>query len=57
MQSSRRKILMADSSKFGQIRSDYFADLEEFDEIISDEGLSEEYRKIIRGMGISLRLA
>ena len=57
MQSSRRKILMADSSKFGQIRSDYFADLEEFDEIISDQGLSEEYREIIRGMGISLRLA
>ena len=57
MQSSMKKILLADSSKFGVIRSDYFADLEEFDEIITDDGLSGEYREILKNLGITLRIA
>ena len=57
MQSSMKKILLVDSSKFGLIRSDYFADLDEFDEIITDKGIPDEYRKIIQSLGIILRIA
>ncbi|MCK5156188.1 MAG: DeoR/GlpR transcriptional regulator [Spirochaetales bacterium] len=57
MQSSMKKILLVDSSKFGLIRSDYFADLNEFDEIITDKGIPDEYRKIIHSLGIILRIA
>ncbi len=57
MQSSMKKILLVDSSKFGLIRSDYFADLNEFDEIITDKGLPDEYRNIIQSLGITLRIA
>jgi len=52
--SSMRKILVADSSKFGLLRSDYFAELAEFDEIVTDSGLSAEYVGIIESLGIKL---
>ncbi|MCX7023289.1 MAG: DeoR/GlpR family DNA-binding transcription regulator [Spirochaetes bacterium] len=57
IQSSMMKILLVDSSKFGVVRSDYFADLSTFDEIITDSGISAEYSGIIRGLGITLRIA
>jgi DeoR family deoxyribose operon repressor len=57
IQSSRRKILLVDSSKFEVIRSDYFAELSDFDEIITDDGISSEYTGIIRDLGITLRIA
>ncbi len=57
IQSSRRKILLVDSSKFEVIRSDYFAELSDFDEIITDSGIPAEYEAIIRDLGITLRIA
>jgi DeoR family transcriptional regulator, deoxyribose operon repressor len=57
IQSSMKKILLVDSSKFGVIRSDYFAELSDFDEIVTDEGISKEYVDIIRNLGIVLRIA
>ena len=57
IQSSMKKILLVDSSKFGVIRSDYFAELSDFDEIITDSDLSDEYAEIIKGMGKILRIA
>jgi len=57
MQSSLKKILLVDSSKFGLIRSDYFADLNEFDEIITDKGIPEEYKEIIKSLGITLKIS
>ncbi len=56
MQSSMKKILLVDSSKFGLVRSDYFADLNEFDEIITDNGIPNEYREIIFSLGITLKI-
>ena len=41
IESSARRILLADSSKFGIIRSEYFADIEQFDMIITDVGLDK----------------
>jgi DeoR family deoxyribose operon repressor len=55
--SSMRKILVVDSSKFGLLRSDYFAELAEFDEIVTDSGISPEYVRIIEELGIVLRIA
>jgi DeoR family transcriptional regulator, deoxyribose operon repressor len=55
--SSMRKILLIDSSKFDVIRSGYFAELSDFDEIITDAGISAEYGETIRGLGITLRIA
>ena len=55
--SSMKKILLLDSSKFDVIRSDYFAELSEFDEIVTDAGISAEYTEIIKGLGITLRIA
>ncbi len=57
LQSSQRKILLVDSSKFGQIKSVYFADLNEFDEIITDKGIPDKYREIIISLGIKLTIA
>ncbi len=54
MNSALSKILLADSSKFGRILSAYFADLKDFDTIITDSGIPEEYRKIIDNLGIDL---
>jgi DeoR family deoxyribose operon repressor len=54
--SSQRKILLADSSKFGNIASDYFAELSEFDEIITDQTIPEEYVTILKDLGIQLHL-
>ena len=57
IQSSMKKILLVDSSKFGVIRSDYFAELSDFDEIITDAGIPREYSEIITSLGITLRIA
>ena len=57
IQSSMTKILLVDSSKFGVIRSDYFAELSDFDEIVTDAGIPTEYAEIIRNLGIVLHIA
>ncbi|HET6485500.1 MAG TPA: DeoR/GlpR family DNA-binding transcription regulator [Spirochaetia bacterium] len=57
IRSSKRKILLVDSSKFGIIRADHFAELSEFDEVVTDGGIPREYVDTIQGMGITLRIA
>lgn len=56
MQSSLSSILLADSSKFGSIRTAYVAQLNEIDTIVTDSGMSEEWADTIRGMGITLHI-
>lgn len=56
MQSSLTSILLADSSKFGQIRTAYVAQLNEIDAIVTDSGLSQEWALAIRNMGIALHI-
>lgn len=55
--SARQIILVADSTKFGKISLTHFADPSDVDIIITDHGLSEEYRKIIKDKGIELIIA
>lgn len=56
IESSLMKILVADSSKFGQVRPGYFARLDEIDEIITDSDLSDEWREYLSARGIPLHL-
>lgn len=55
--SSLEKILLVDSSKFGVVKSAYFADLDDFDTIITDDGISNEWKEIIHTKGIKLIIA
>lgn len=54
MQSSLEKILLLDSYKFGQVKPAFFANLEDFDMIITDNSLSDEWKKEIDDLHIKL---
>jgi len=54
--SSLEKILVADSSKFDQLRSSYFCELDGIDVIVTDLGLSEKWQKIIEQKKITLHM-
>lgn len=53
--SSLRRILLADSKKFGQIRPAYFSPLEKIDMIITDKGISQDWIKIFEDRGIEVQ--
>ncbi|ROR31881.1 DeoR family transcriptional regulator [Mobilisporobacter senegalensis] len=54
LHSAAEKILLADSSKFGQVKSSYFADLCDFQKIISDINLPTSWIDHIKKLGIDL---
>ena len=54
LESSKEKILLVDSSKFEAVKKVYYANLKEFDLIITDDKISEVYRMIIEKLGIRL---
>lgn len=54
MESGAERILVADSTKFGVIRSEYFADLTEFEIVVTDVDLPRSDEKRIRELGIEL---
>lgn len=54
LSASEDKILLADSTKFGKAWYAKYADLSEFNIIITDDKLDDMYRKIIEDMGITL---
>jgi DeoR family deoxyribose operon repressor len=55
--SAKQIILVADSSKFGKISISYFASLSDVQTIITDDGLSDNYREILNNLGIDLVIA
>ena len=55
IQSARHRILVADSSKFGEIRSSYICDLDEIDEIITDDQLPDKWVNLIESRNILLQ--
>jgi len=57
IRSSQRAILLVDSSKLGVVRSDYFAELTDFDEVITDAGIPQEYVESFEKLGIGVRIA
>jgi len=54
--SSQTRILLADSRKFGHVTPAWFADLRDFDAIVTDPGISLEYVQIVRNLGIALHV-
>lgn len=54
LKSSVEKILVADSSKFGLIRSSFICDLSEMNAVITDNGLSPDWQDYFRANGITL---
>lgn len=54
MNSSVEKILLIDSSKFGQVKPAYFANLEDIDIIITDDDLDKEWEEEIKNKNIKL---
>jgi len=56
MQSSVQKILLLDSSKFDQVKPAFFADLKDFDVVITDNSISEEWKEEIEGLNIKLHI-
>ena len=54
MDSGVDKILLADSSKFGMVRSSYFAELSDFQTVITDTNLPDGWADYIHKLGIEL---
>ncbi len=54
LKSAKTKILTVDSSKFGVVKMAHFTNLDEFDVIITDSEISEEYNEIIHNLGLEL---
>lgn len=50
------KILLMDSSKFSIVKTSYFANIEDFDTIITDTGISKEWIDLIESMQIKLHI-
>jgi DeoR family deoxyribose operon repressor len=57
LRSGAEKILLTDSSKFGVIKTTFFAALDDFDRIVTDRNLSPEWADCIRERGIELTIA
>jgi DeoR family deoxyribose operon repressor len=54
LKSAKTRILVIDSSKFGKTKSVYFADLGEFQMVITDAGIPDDYAQFIRELGSEL---
>jgi DeoR family deoxyribose operon repressor len=51
LNSSLTRILLADSSKFGKVKTCYFAEIAEFDTIVTDDGSPGEYLELLQQLG------
>lgn len=51
---SLEKILITDSTKFGKVHPGYFAELDDLNRIITDDGISGDWIELIREKGIQL---
>lgn len=54
MESSIERILLVDSSKFDTVKSSYFANITDFNMIITDSGITNKWIEYIRGLDIKL---
>jgi DeoR family deoxyribose operon repressor len=54
MESAEQRILLVDSSKFGRFTQYYFADIDQFDTIITDNLLDKSLQTPYLERGISL---
>jgi DeoR family deoxyribose operon repressor len=54
LNSTKNRILVADSSKFGITKSVYFAEIADFQTIITDSGIPDKYAAFVRERGVEL---
>lgn len=54
--SSIKRILLIDSTKLGVIRSEYFCDLDDIDEIVTDSKISEKWKNLLKEKQIKLHI-
>lgn len=54
--SSASRILLMDSSKFGLVRPSYFAPLTDIDILVTDSGISKDWREFVVETGIDLHI-
>lgn len=54
IESSKQVILTVDSTKFGKVSTSFFTDLDRVNTIVTDSGISDQYRDIIDRRGIEL---
>ena len=54
--SSATRILLLDSSKFGVVKPSFVTETSNIDSLITDSGISKEWRSIVTDMGIDLRV-
>ena len=54
LNSSLTRILLVDSTKFGDIKPAHYAELEDFDIVITDTGIPDDYARIIENLGLVL---
>lgn len=55
--SSQERVLVADSSKFGEARMGHFADLPEFSTVVTDEQLADTYAQDMEEAGLAVHKA
>ena len=55
--SSAKCILLMDSSKFGKVQASFVAALDKIDSIVTDAGITQEWRRILEANGIELHIA
>jgi DeoR family deoxyribose operon repressor len=56
IQYSDQKILLADSTKFDQVKPAYFAHLNDIDVVITDSGITEDWVRTLEGMNIEVEI-
>lgn len=56
IESSDTKILLVDSSKFGKIKISHFANITDFNVIITDKGIPKKYVEVIKNLNIQLHI-
>ncbi len=54
MESSLTNVLLVDSAKFQVVQTSYFADVDEFDVLVSDRGVPEQYTSLLANTGVRL---
>lgn len=57
MKSGLKKVLLVDSTKFGAVSSGHYADIKDFDTIITDAKIPTEYARVIEKLGIECIIA
>ena len=56
IKSSSERILVADSDKFGQVKSSYFCELDDVGTVVTDKNLSQEWEEFLKQKGIQVHL-